>query len=424
MSATIVVERMMHRSSIAVTGESAAGYALIKLIPGGDGEAVALPLNAALVLDVSGSMYEDDGVGVSRLERVQTAALVALAKLKPEDTLAVVAFAHDAQVVLPPTRLADQAAIEDAIRRIDSFGVDPGGTALDQGIALGLEEVKKNAGPGRINQVIVLTDGVTTNDESCRALAQQARDQKIRLTLIGMGTDWNPDLIKELARESDGHWCYIDAGQAQETERVFVKEFAGLSATALANVEIHLRPVKEVRVKRLRQVMPEIQERKLAEVAERRLTADLGTVEKDQSKRYILEMSLPRRPDGKYMIAQVEITYDLGGGRRETSGPQPLEMLYTAAAPGYVNAEVAKHIDEVQIFELNNHLQKALAADNAAEAQRLAENIAKKGDLMGPRGALKTTLAKKVLEELGSGGRVSTKTQLAVDNAARLTEEK
>jgi hypothetical protein len=98
-------------------------------------------------------------------------------------------------------------------------------------------------------------------------------------------------------------------------------------------------------------------------------------------------------------------------------------MVYTAAGHGYINAEVAKHIDEVQIFELNNNLQQAIATDNQAEAQRLAHYIAKKGDLMGPRAAKKTMLAKQVLQELNAGGRVSKKTQLAVDDAARLAEE-
>jgi hypothetical protein len=240
---------------------------------------------------------------------------------------------------------------------------------------------------------------------------------------MGVGTEWNANLIKEMARTSDGRWCYVDVSQAQEAERVFLKEFGRLSAAAFTNVEIYLRPVKEVRVKRLRQVVPEIRELKLLEKEERRLMAPIGTLEKDQATGYILEMSLPRRPDGKYVIAQMEIHYELGAGQRETSGPLPLEMKYTAAGPGYVNAEVAKHIDEVQIFELNNNLQKALAADNAAEAQRLAENIAKKGDIMGPRGALKTMLARQVLDELHQGGRVSKKTQLAVDDAARLVEE-
>src|SRR5688572_8055727 len=131
MAAKIHVERMMHRNSIAVAGESAASYALIKLIPTGLGQGLSKPmgLNLALVLDVSGSMYEEDGTGISRLKRIQDAAISAITKLKPADTLAVVAFAHNAQVVLPCTSIADKAKIEEVIDRIDMFDVDPGGTA-------------------------------------------------------------------------------------------------------------------------------------------------------------------------------------------------------------------------------------------------------------------------------------------------------
>ena len=42
---------------------------------------------------------------------------------------------------------------------------------------------------------------------------------------------------------------------------------------------------------------------------------------------------------------------------------------------------------------------------------------------MGPRAAKKTMLARQVLQELNAGGRVSKKTQLAVDDAARLADE-
>ena len=53
MAAKIHIERMMHRSSIAVSGETAASYALLKLIPAGEGTK-SLGLNLALVLDVRG----------------------------------------------------------------------------------------------------------------------------------------------------------------------------------------------------------------------------------------------------------------------------------------------------------------------------------------------------------------------------------
>jgi hypothetical protein len=134
-------------------------------------------------------------------------------------------------------------------------------------------------------------------------------------------------------------------------------------------------------------------------------------------------MSLPKRPDGKFSIADIEITFDTGSGQRESTGQTPLEITYTASGHGYINAEVAKHIDEVQIFELNENLQKAIASNNTAEVQRVAQNIEKKGEVMGPRAAKKTMLAKKVLEELNAGGRVSKKTQLAVDDAARAAED-
>ncbi|MFQ3649599.1 MAG: VWA domain-containing protein [Gemmataceae bacterium] len=159
----IHIERMMYRSSISVSGESAASYALVKLIPVGGGNSVAsLPLNLALVLDVSGSMYEEDNTGRSRLARIQEAALSAVEKLKPTDHLAIVAFAHDCQVVLPSTPLSQKQTIREVIERIDRFDVDPGGTAMDQGIALGLAEVEKQHGPGKLSQLVVLTDGETS----------------------------------------------------------------------------------------------------------------------------------------------------------------------------------------------------------------------------------------------------------------------
>lgn len=423
MAAKIHIERMMHRSSIAVQGDSAASYALIKLIPSGQGINQSLALDLALVLDVSGSMYEEDGTGISRLKRVQDAAISAIQKLKPTDTLAVIAFAHNSQIVLPSTPLSEKEKIEDVIRKIDMFDVDPGGTAMNEGIQNGMSEVEKLIATGRLQQVVVLTDGETSGEQMCRQLAQEAAKKKIHLTLMGVGTEWNASLIKDLAKLSEGKWYYIDVNQAAEAERIFLEEFEQLASTGFLNVEIHLRPTKDVKVKRVRQVVPEIKELKLAEPEDRHLVATLGTLERDNSSRYVLDLSLPKRPDGKFVIAQLEVNFDPGTGRRESSGQVPLEMLYTSAGHGYINAEVAKHIDEVQIFELNSNLQKAIAANDTTQAQQVAQQIVKKGEVMGPRAAKKTMLAKKVVEEINVGGRVSKKTQLAVDDAARLADE-
>jgi Ca-activated chloride channel homolog len=418
----IHIERMMYRSSIAVAGESAASYALVKLIPAG-GAGVALGLNLALVLDVSGSMYEEDGTGISRLKRIQDAARSAIQKLKPTDTLAIVAFAHNSQLVLEPTPMSDMSKVEDVIQRIDMFDVDPGGTSMDQGIATALGGIEKSAGTGKLSQLLVLTDGETSGEQNCRQLAQQMTDKKLRLDVVGVGTEWNASLIKDLAKLGGGDWGYIDVNDVNAAARFFDQKIDELAAAGFLNVEMHLRPMKDIKIKRVRQVVPEIKELPTTEPEERHLIAQLGTLERDKATRYILDLSLPKRPDGKFNIATVEVTFDPGTGRRETTGTVPLEVQYTSAGQGYINAEVARHIDEVQIFELNKNLQQAIATNNQQEAQRVAQTIEKKGEVMGPRAAKKTMLARQVLQELNAGGRVSKKTQLAVDDAARAAME-
>ncbi|NBO92822.1 MAG: VWA domain-containing protein [Planctomycetia bacterium] len=416
----IHVERMMYRSTVSVSGESAASYALVKLIPAGAGAGKSLPLNLCIVLDVSGSMYEEDGTGKSRLIRIQEAALSAVQKLKPTDHLSIVAFAHDCQTVLPATPLSNQAAILDVINRIDRFDVDPGGTAMDQGILMGLTEVEKNHGPGKLAQLMVLTDGETSGEHHCRDLARQAASKKIKFDVIGVGTEWNQALIKDLAKLAEGSWGYIDVNDANAADRLFSERFESLASAGFLDVEMKVRAMKDIKIKRIRQVVPDIKDLNATEPEERMFLAKLGTLERDGSTRYIIDLSLPKRPDGKFAIAQLEVTWDTGAGRLST-GMVPLEVTY--GQQGYVNAEVAKHIDEVQIFEANKNLQQAIASNDTEAAKQAAQTIEKKAELMGPRAARKTMLAKQVLAELNVGGRVSKKTQLAVDDVARSVED-
>jgi Ca-activated chloride channel family protein len=421
--AKIHIERMMHRKSIAVLGESAATYALVKLIPAAGGASTPMGLNLALVLDVSGSMYEEDGTGISRLQRVQDAAVNAIQSLKPDDTLTIVAFAHNALVLLPPTPLAEKAKIEDVIRKVDMYDVDPGGTAMDDGIQLALAEIEKQAAPGRLSQIVVLTDGETSGEQNCRTLAQQAAQKKVHLTLMGVGTDWKANLIKDLAKISEGKWYYIDVNEKKEAERIFVEEFQALAAAGFADVEMHIRLMKDIKLKRVRQVVPEIKELKTEEPEERHIVAKLGTLQHDQATRYVLDLSLPKRADGKYVIAQLEVTYDVGDGKRESTGMMPLEMEYTEKGHGYVNAEVMKHIDDIQLSEMNKVLQEAIAKEDTSKAKEVAVQMEKKADLMGRSAKKKTMLARQVLQELNAGGRVSKKTQLAMEDAARDASE-
>ena len=82
-------------------------------------------------------MYWGDGTGKSRLDRVREAANAAVAKLKPTDRIALIAFGNGAEVVLPPTPAAEAEKIADTLHKIDMFSVDQAGTTMDEGISQG-----------------------------------------------------------------------------------------------------------------------------------------------------------------------------------------------------------------------------------------------------------------------------------------------
>jgi Ca-activated chloride channel homolog len=420
--ASLVLERMLHRQSIAVPGESLATYALLKLIPTGE-SVVALPMTLALCIDVSGSMYWGDGTGKPRLDRVREAAIAAIGKLKPTDRLALVAFGNGAEVVLPPTPVTDREKIDDTLRRIDMFSVDQAGTAMDEGIRLAFDALTAAGEAGRQHQIVVLTDGETSGEGACRELATRMFDRKVRFSIMGVGTEWNSHLVKDLAKLSDGRWYYIDAESADETMRVFATEFDRAASTAYTNVAVEFKPMKDIKIKRLRQVVPTIREIAVNPLDDRLLSAVIGTLDRSTPAKFILDLSVPKRPDGKYVLAQVDVKFDLGDGKLQSTGAVPLELAYTAAGAGYVNAEVARHIDEVQIYELNANLQSAIANEDTAEVRKLAENISRKATVLGPRGAKKTQLALQVLSELDGTGTVSKRTMLAVDDAVRVGAE-
>ena len=293
---------------------------------------------------------------------------------------------------------------------------------MNEGLRKALETLQAPEESGRVRQIVVLTDGETSGEGECRDLAGQAAAEKIQLSVMGVGTEWNTALIKDMAARANGRWYYIDADQSEEAMRVFLTEFDRVADTGVTNVRLEVRPMKDIKLKRVRQVSPQILEIPLA-TDEKTLTATLGTLERTAPSKYVLDLSLPKRPDGKYVIAQIEVRYELGDGQSQTTGPIPLEMAYTASGHGYVNAEVARHIDEVQIFELNSNLQSAILTEKTDEIRKVAQQISRKSTVLGPRGARKTMLAEQVLQELDGAGKVSRKTMLAVDDAVRNVDE-
>jgi len=199
------------------------------------------PVNLALVIDKSGSMADAD-----KISRVKSALLALVSRLRDTDTLSIVVFDTDAQVLLPARSLTDRGYIKQLIMDI----VPGGSTNIHAGLMLGYSEVRKNYQENATNRVILLTDGIAnrgeTDPEKIARDSQRFNDQGIDLSTIGVGLDLNKDLLRELAKSGRGLFHFV--ADTEDIEKVFIKELQSLVAPVAyePNVEIVYDPALEL----------------------------------------------------------------------------------------------------------------------------------------------------------------------------------
>jgi Mg-chelatase subunit ChlD len=199
------------------------------------------PVNLALVIDKSGSMAEAD-----KISRVKSALLALVSQLRDTDTLSIVVFDTEAQVLLPARSLADRGYVRRLIRDIA-----PGGsTNIHEGLMLGYQEARKNYRKDATNRVILLTDGIANRGEiNPEKIAQDSlrfNDQGIDLSTIGVGQDLNKDLLRELAKSGRGLFHFV--ADAEDIEKVFIKEVQSLVSPVAyePNVDVAYDPALEL----------------------------------------------------------------------------------------------------------------------------------------------------------------------------------
>ncbi len=87
-------------------------------------------------------------------------------------------------------------------------GVDPGGTSLYDAIYQGLTDL--NGQPaGHIKALIVMTDGMdNSSSHTATDVVNQAKNLKIPVFTIGLGSYVNDTLLKKIANQTGGKYYY------------------------------------------------------------------------------------------------------------------------------------------------------------------------------------------------------------------------
>jgi Ca-activated chloride channel family protein len=258
------------------------------------GEEQRTPVNVAIVLDRSGSMSGE------KIAKVKEAALMALEKLGPRDIVSVVAYNHLVEVLLPATKATDKGAIREAIGRLHADG----NTALFAGVSKGADELRKFLDKRRANRIILLSDGLANVGPSSTAelgeLGASLIKEGISVTTIGYGTDYNEDLMTQLARRSDGNHAFVK--EPADLARIFKCEFGDVLAVVAQEVLVKVQCADGIRP--LRFLGRE------GDIAGQVGTVTLNQLLSEQEKYLLLEVEVPAgQVNAVRDVATVSITY-------------------------------------------------------------------------------------------------------------------
>lgn len=194
------------------------------------------PMTITFVLDTSGSM---EGAPIER----ERAVVKAIAKsLAPDDIVNMVTWNTanqtilDGHVVTGPNDAALIAAAE-------SLGAD-GGTDLHSGLVRGYELAQLNYGSGRLNRLVLVSDGGAnvgiTDEELIGEMSKDADKEGIYLVGVGAGpaAQYNDLLMDTVTDRGRGAYVYLD--DPLEADHMFVERFDETMEVAARGVQIEL----------------------------------------------------------------------------------------------------------------------------------------------------------------------------------------
>ncbi len=377
-------------------------------------------LGLTFVVDTSGSMREKVSGGKTKLELLINALgnVLNSPNISAADQLSIVQFDDDASTVTAPTnnRPALQSGVE-ALRK------HSGGTMM----GLGMLEALGNVPTGNVNRkVMLLTDGATFDEDACRAVTNTYIAQNISVTAIGVGDEFNEDLMGEIADRTGGRVIHVVAQNAQppasvsanDLPAVLSEEFKRAASEVITNLELTVRGVKGVTLDRVTRVYPFLAEADLVPF-QGGARAKAGSLEAKDQTAFLLEITLPPRPPARVRIAQIGLTFDAPG--EGTRGEIPpidvvVEFTFDEAATASVNPTVMGYVQQRNLESLVK--QAAQEAQSNPQAAAKTIEIARAMTVKLGNAAM-TQVLDQASSELQSGKGISAGTAKTIKMGAK-----
>jgi Ca-activated chloride channel homolog len=387
------------RERMSVTGGTQVAYVLIEARPNTAVTQARMPLNFALVLDHSGSMKG------AKLQAVKEAVKLVINHMAPTDIVSVVIFDDNVRVIVPAQAASDKMGLGGAVDSIR----EGGGTAMSLGMSVGLTELRKHASPAMVNRMILLTDGVTYGDaDRCRRIADDAGASGIGIYPLGIGADWDEDLLDNIGQRSSGMPAEF-IRRPEDALGLFQRQLQSAEAVSVRNAQLTLRLPAGVTPKKSVKVLPIISEQPQNTLSDRQVMVSFGDLERDAPQATLVELMVEAKPAGTFRIAQAELSYEVpGAGEEKVRSDAIVTFTNETVPPEEANPVVLNFVEKANAHRLVTKVLDEYKKTGKVTT-RLHPNVTR---ILDPE-------TQRLLDQVSAGGSISAEEVKSIGNKTR-----
>ena len=196
------------------------------------------PINVAFLFDASGSMSAPD-----KIDYVRLSLDTLLERLRPVDTLSVVAFSDSPRLILPATAMSRVDA--EAIRKEVAAVLPLGSADLEAGYREARSQIQQHFHPESVNRIVLLSDGLVQAGEAVGLASEYFKDG-VGTTTVGVGADFDLDLMVDLAKAGGGSSRFLT--NPNKIREVFFTDFDRAIYAVAHRLEMELKFLEPVEV--------------------------------------------------------------------------------------------------------------------------------------------------------------------------------
>ncbi len=253
------------------------------------------PMNLSVVIDRSGSMSDQ-----RKMEYAKKAFVSLVDQLQSNDILSIVIYDDVVEVIRRAQKIGND---KQSIKRLIDEVYPRGSTNLGGGLVEGLRQSEKYAGKEFVNRVVLLSDGLAnvgiTDPVELNRIAKRYRNKSISITALGVGLDYNENLMMGLSESGGGNYYFIE--HPHSLAAIIRQEFDMVSSVVAQNGAIYLTLGDNVHVQDV--VGCEFKNENA------RYIIPIGDLYANETREFTVELSIPAGT-GNRIVASGELRYE------------------------------------------------------------------------------------------------------------------